>query len=44
MSDVNHNDMGPVRPADDEAKAVCYHFVPKRKFIKTCFKNRFSMK
>ncbi|KAG0748194.1 hypothetical protein G6F57_005090 [Rhizopus arrhizus] len=22
MSDVNHNDMGPVRPADDEAKAV----------------------
>lgn len=22
MSDVNHNDMGPVRPADPEAKAV----------------------
>jgi hypothetical protein len=24
MSDVNHNAMGPVRPADHEAKAVSF--------------------
>lgn len=31
MSDMKHNNMGPVRPVDDEAKAVSIYTLPPKR-------------